>query len=133
MSRAGLLPVDAQRVFDVQDARVREASGETVSATAVNSVAIGAGLEGLLRGEGIGHLVIQGATTNHRVGTATRMAGRLGFDARLAEDACRTCDRSGPDGRVLRAADVHAMTLARLHGEFACIVSAGEAARILSR
>lgn len=105
-----------------------------MSATAVNSIVIGAGLEGLLRGEGIGHLVIQGATTNHYcVGTATRMAGKLGFDARLAEDACRTYDRAGPDGTLFPAAQVHAMTLANLHGEFARIVSAGEAARILSR
>jgi hypothetical protein len=54
------------------------------------------------------------------------MAGNLGFDTSLVRDATWTFDRIGPDGDAHAAEDIHAMTLANLNGEFACIVSAGE-------
>jgi hypothetical protein len=55
------------------------------------------------------------------------MAGNLGFDTRLVRDATWTFDRTGPDGDRHSAEDIHAMTLANLNGEFATIVTAGEA------
>ena len=55
------------------------------------------------------------------------MAGNLGFDTRLVRDATWTFDRTGPDGDVHSAEDIHAMTLANLNGEFARIVLAAEA------
>jgi hypothetical protein len=41
-------------------------------------------------------------------------------------DATWTFDRVGPDGDAHAAADIHAMTLANLNGEFARIASASE-------
>jgi isochorismate hydrolase len=51
------------------------------------------------------------------------MAGNLGFDAYLVRDAAWTYDRTGPDGDFHSAADIHAMTLSNLAGEFATIVT----------
>jgi nicotinamidase-related amidase len=93
----------------------------------VNSAFIGTDLERRLRGKAIRTLVICGATTNHCVETTTRMAGNLGFDARLVRDATWTFDRTGPDGDAHSAEEIHAMTLSNLNSEFARIVSASEA------
>jgi len=92
----------------------------------VNSAFIGTDLESRLRKAGIATLVICGATTNHCVETTTRMAGNLGFDARLVRDATWTFDRVGPDGEAHTAETIHAMTLSNLNGEFARIVTTQE-------
>lgn len=100
---------------------VRERPGEPVIVKHVNSGFIGTDLEERLRGDGIETLVIAGITTNHCVETTARMAGNLGFDARLIEDACYTFDRTGHGGRMETAEAIHAMTLSNLGGEFAAI------------
>ena len=112
--------------FPVKD-EARERNGEPVIVKQVNSAFIGTDLEQRLRAQGIGAVVICGATTNHCVETTTRMAGNLGFDTRLVRDATWTFDRVGPDGDAHTAEEIHAMTLANLNGEFARIVTSAEA------
>lgn len=111
--------------YAVKD-EAREQPGETVIVKRVNSAFIGTELEQRLRAAGIGTVVICGATTNHCVETTTRMAGNLGFEARLVRDATWTFDRIGPDGDRHSAEDIHAMTLSNLNGEFARIVNTGD-------
>jgi nicotinamidase-related amidase len=112
--------------FAVKD-EARERDGEPVIVKKVNSAFIGTDLAQRLRAQNIRRVVICGATTNHCVETTTRMAGNLGFDARLVRDATWTFDRVGPDGDAHSAEAIHAMTLANLNREFARMVTAAEA------
>lgn len=113
------LAADAPGYAPIEGAQ--EQAGEPVFVKHVNASFIGTALEAHLRANAITTPVICGITTNHCVETTTRMAGNLGFDARLVEDACYTFDRTGFAGETETAQAIHAMTLSNLDGEFATI------------
>jgi len=116
--------------FEAKD-EVRERTGEPVLIKHVNSAFIGTDLEARLRCDNIDTVVIVGATTNHCVETTARMAGNLGFKAKLVRDATWTYDNKGVDGEHFPAAQVHAMTLANLQDEFAEVVSSADVMKAL--
>jgi nicotinamidase-related amidase len=97
--------------------------GEAVYIKHENSAFIETSLEADLRQRDIRHLIMCGATANHCVETSTRMAGNLGFDTYFLTDGVWAYGETGPDGKSHSAEEVHSMTLANLHGEFATVVA----------
>jgi nicotinamidase-related amidase len=97
--------------------------GETVIAKQTNSAFIGTSLESHLRKAGIATLAIAGVITNNSVEATVRMAGNLGFETYLVEDACFTFARRDFRGRLHDAEDVHAMSLANMSGEYCTVIS----------
>ena len=96
--------------------------GEAIYRKTVNSAFIGTSLEEDLKNKNIQRLVVVGMTTNHCVSTTVRMAGNLGFETYVVSDATATFNRIGPDGTEYSADQIHDVSLASLHGEFATVV-----------
>ena len=80
-------------------------------------------LEGWLRAEGINQVVIVGVVTNNSVESTARTGGNLGFEVIVPHDACYTFDGADFFGQPRTAQDIHAMSLANLHGEYAQVVA----------
>jgi nicotinamidase-related amidase len=102
---------------------VTPVAGEMIIRKNVNSAFIGTNLQEQLNKAGITTLVIAGLTTDHCVSTTTRMAGNLGFDTFLVEDATATFNKKGVGGQNYPAELIHETALASLHKEFAEIVT----------
>jgi nicotinamidase-related amidase len=97
-------------------------AGETIIAKRTNSAFIGTGLEAMLRSARHDVLVIAGVVTNNSVEATVRMAGNLGFETFLVEDATFTFGRNDWNGIFRSASEVHAMSLANMHGEYCVVV-----------
>jgi len=103
-------------------AEAQPRDGETVVPKRTNSAFIGTGLEAKLRESGQTLLVVAGVITNNSVEATVRMAGNLGFDTFLVEDAAFTFGREDWDGVFRTAEEVHAMSLANLDGEYCTVI-----------
>ena|SRR5208282_938496 len=101
---------------------VAPSNGEPIVTKTVNSAFIGTDLEAQLKRDNIETLVVVGITTDHCVSTTARMAGNMGFEVYVVSDATATFDRAGPDGKLYKAEEIHAVNLASLHNEFATVV-----------
>ncbi len=97
-------------------------AGEVVIAKKTNSAFIGTGLEARLREGGYPALVVAGVITNNSVEATVRMAGNLGFNTWLVEDACFTFGRKDWTGVWRSAEDMHAISLANLDGEYCTVI-----------
>jgi nicotinamidase-related amidase len=95
---------------------------EPVIAKRTNSAFIGTGLESQLRAAGQTVLVVAGVITNNSVEATVRMAGNLGFETFVVEDACFTFGRKDWSGTPRTADEVHAMSLSNMDGEYASVV-----------
>jgi nicotinamidase-related amidase len=104
--------------------------GEAVIIKRVNSAFIGTGLGTLIRGAGHGPLIVTGVLTHNSIEATVRMGGNLGFEILVVSDGCFAVDKKTLDGRVFRAEDVHALSLANMSGEYATII---DTARVLDR
>jgi nicotinamidase-related amidase len=103
--------------------------GERVVEKATNSAFIGTVLEQELRAADIETVVICGVITNNSVEATARMAGNLGFTTFVASDATATFGRHDFNGQWRTSAEVHAMSLANLDGEYATVIDSTELLR----
>ena len=101
-------------------------AGEAIIPKTTNSAFIGTGLEARLRAAGQTLLVVTGVITNNSVEATVRMAGNLGFETYLVEDACFTFGRKDWSGLWRTAAEVHTMSLANVNGEYCAVVRTKE-------
>ena len=106
--------------------RFRPQVGEWVVQKQVPDAFCGTALEVGLREREIIQLVVVGVATNNSVESTARTAGNLGFATWVVEDACYTFDKADFFGNPRSAEEVHAMSLANLHGEYATVVAAAE-------
>lgn len=107
----------------------RPMPGETVVAKQTNSAFIGTNLESLLRTNDHNPLIVAGVITNNSVEATVRMAGNLGFNTFLLEDACFTFARKDWTGQLRSADEVHAMSLANLDGEYCTVIRTADILR----
>jgi nicotinamidase-related amidase len=125
----GLDPADSFHADNPLSAPMAEAApvaGEAVVIKHGSSAFIGTGLEEMLRAAGFDRLVLAGGAANYCVESTARMAGNLGFETVVVGDALINFQKTLRDGRVMAAADVLALTLANLDGEFARIAVTSE-------
>lgn len=101
-------------------------AGEPVFIKHGSSGFVGTDLGQYLTDQGISGLVIVGGAANYCVETTARMAGNLGYATTVVGDALINFAQTLRDGRVMAAADVLALTLANLDGEFAHIAVTNE-------
>lgn len=82
-------------------------------------------LLGILQKLGIKKLVVTGMQTHMCVEAAVRAAADYGFEVTVVHDACATRDLEF-NGSTVPAAQVHAVALAAMNGNYAKVVSAAE-------
>ena len=134
-SREAASPLKLSLSTGAQKEGFEPAPGEIVVEKDVNSAFLSIDREapmlGMLRERGVGRLVVAGFFTNMCVETSVRMAGNLGMDVTLVDDACATTNRVGPDGTDHDPETVHALSVASMHGEFATAITAEDALALM--
>jgi nicotinamidase-related amidase len=105
---------------------VQPQNGETIITKSTNNAFIGTELEAILFHNGISTVIICGVTTNNSVEATARMAGDLGYQTFVVSDATAAFDKVDYAGHHRTAEEVHAMSLANLHGEYATVASTEE-------
>ena len=99
---------------------------EDVIVKHTNSAFIGTELDRKLRLAGINTLVFCGVITNNSLEATVRMAGNLGFETYLVEDAAFTFARKDYRGHLRTAQEVHDMTLANLDRAYCTVTTTSE-------
>lgn len=102
------------------------APSEHVVEKNVPDAVLNTGLERWLRVRDIERLVVVGVSTNNSVESTVRTAGNLGFQVIVVSDATFAFDKPDYAGVFRSAAEVHAMSLANLDGEFATVARTAE-------
>ena len=101
--------------------------GEPVFEKQVPDAFVHTGLAPWLQAHSHGALVVVGVSTNNSVEATARSAGNLGFQTRVVSDACFAFDKTDLRGVPHAAEEVHQMSLANLHGEYATVIDTAAA------
>lgn len=104
-------------------------AGETIIGKSANSAFIGTELEAALDRVGATTLVACGVLTNNSLEATVRHGGNLGYRIFVVADACWAVDKRDLAGRLWAAADVHALSLANMQGEYAEVVDSATTLR----
>jgi nicotinamidase-related amidase len=107
----------------------RPHEGETIVGKSANSAFVGTELEAILDRLGATTLVVCGVLTNNSLEATVRHGGNLGYRIFVVADACWAVDKRDLGGRLWPAADVHALSLANMQGEYAEVVDCAMALR----
>lgn len=107
-------------------------TGDIVIRKDVNSSFIGTNLEIELQRARINRLVVAGFFTNFCVETTVRMAGNMGYDTYLVEDACAATNRAAADGTNHPSETVHRLSVANMNGEFCTAIGTKDALSLTS-
>jgi nicotinamidase-related amidase len=92
---------------------------------------VNTGLQHWLLAQAQPSIVIVGVSTNNSVESTARTAGNLGFQTYVVADGTFAFDKPDFRGVHRSADDVHAMSLANLHGEYATVISSQQAREML--
>ena len=84
---------------------------------------VNTGLERWLHARGQTSLVIVGVSTNNSVEATARTAGNLGFQTYVVSNGTFAFEKFDLRGILWSADDVHSLSLANLHGEYATVLS----------
>ncbi len=96
---------------------------EIIIGKATNSAFIAPDLERALDKIGATTLVIAGVLTNNSLEASVRHGGNLGYRIFVVGDACWAVVKRDLTGKLWPAEDVHNLSLANMHGEYAQVVS----------
>ena len=102
-------------------AEAMPSAGERIVAKSVNSAFIGTNLDEILTELGITTLIVCGVLTHNSVEATVRHAGNLGYRVLVPADACWACEVTDLTGRIWPAEEVHQLSLAVMHGEYATV------------
>lgn len=106
---------------------------EHVVEKSVPDAFIQSGLERWLHVRGISSVVLVGVSTNNSVESTARTGGNLSFNTIVISDATFTFAKKDYIGVRRSADEVHAMSLANIDGEYASIMSTGDAFNLLEQ
>ncbi|MGI1679916.1 MAG: cysteine hydrolase [Cellvibrionaceae bacterium] len=74
----------------------------------------------------INSVAVIGVATNNSIEATARTGGNLGFNVYIVEEACFTFAKKDYFGAPRTASEVHAMSLANLHGEYATVLNSDQ-------
>jgi len=104
---------------------------EIVVSKRTNSAFIGTELHQRLKDMGIDALIACGVLTHNSLEATVRNAGNLGFRVFAPADCCWSVDKKDLRGKLWSAEDVHQLSLAHMHGEYATVTTAQDVLAVL--